>query len=86
MSDTQQYFEVTQRRSGAGRQKTQRLTLEGLGLRRINQVRYLKDTPAIRGMLWKVQHLIQVVRKSGEMPPSSRQKARTRQGAAHAAS
>jgi large subunit ribosomal protein L30 len=80
------FFEVVQVRSGAGRQKTQRLTLEGLGLRRINQVRYLRDTPAIRGMLWKVQHLIRVTPKQGALPPSNREKARQAAGAAHAAS
>lgn len=84
MSSTK-YFEVTLVRSGAGRQKTQRLTLGGLGLRRMNQVRYLKDTPAIRGMLWKVQHLLRVAPKVGEMPPSNREKARRAAGAQHAA-
>lgn len=51
---------VTQIRSGIGRPKRQRLTLKGLGLRRMNHTVELKDTPAIRGMVTKVQHLLKV--------------------------
>jgi large subunit ribosomal protein L30 len=41
----------------------QRQTLVGLGLNKIGRVKDLPDTPATRGMLRKVQHLVQVVEK-----------------------
>jgi large subunit ribosomal protein L30 len=47
-------------RSGIGTPKDQRATLKGLGLTRINQVRELKESDALRGMLNKVRHLISV--------------------------
>lgn len=50
---------VVQRRSGIGRSERQRATLRGLGLNRIARERILDDTPAIRGMLNKVQHLVE---------------------------
>jgi large subunit ribosomal protein L30 len=82
----EKHFKVKLVRSGAGRKKTQRLTLEGLGLTRMNRVRFLKDTPAIRGMLYKVNHLIEVTPQTGEMPLSARGKARLhQQGVTHAA-
>jgi large subunit ribosomal protein L30 len=36
-------------------------TVFGLGLKKINQVRELEDTPAVRGMITKVAYLIKVV-------------------------
>ncbi len=39
----------------------QRQTLKGLGLTRMNKTVKLKDTPAIRGMIRKVSHLVEVV-------------------------
>lgn len=53
-------LKVTQRRSGIGRNQQQRDTLRGLGLTRLHQTRELKDTPAIRGMINKIQHLVEV--------------------------
>ena len=41
----------------------QRQTLVGLGLNKIGRVKDLPDTPSTRGMLRKVQHLVQVVEK-----------------------
>lgn len=51
---------VTQIHSGAGRQAYQRQTLVGLGLNKINRTRTLEDTPAVRGMINKVKHLVRV--------------------------
>lgn len=51
---------VTQVASGHGRKPGQKETLSGLGLNRIRAVRVLEDTPAIRGMVRKVAHLVQV--------------------------
>jgi large subunit ribosomal protein L30 len=53
-------LKVTQRRSGIGRNQRQRDTLRGLGLTRLHQTRELQDTPAIRGMINKVSHLVEV--------------------------
>ena len=39
----------------------QRATLVGLGLNKLNRTSTLEDTPAVRGMIAKVAHLIQVV-------------------------
>ena len=43
------------------RDPKQRQTLVGLGLNKMNRRRTLEDTPAVRGMLRKVQHLVRVV-------------------------
>jgi len=53
-------IKVTQLKSGIGRPKPQRLLLKGLGLRRINNSVVLQDTPAIRGMIRRVSHLIAI--------------------------
>ena len=42
------------------RPKEQRATLKGLGLNKIGRSRELEDTPAVRGMIRKVAHLIKV--------------------------
>ena len=39
-----------------------RATIRGLGFRRLNQVVEREDTPSIRGMVFKVRHLVQVVK------------------------
>ncbi len=49
---------ITQQRSPIGRPKEQRATLLGLGLRRLHQKVTVSDTPAIRGMIAKVSHLV----------------------------
>jgi large subunit ribosomal protein L30 len=41
----------------------QRATLRGLGLRRMQQVVEREDTPAVRGMLDKVKHLVAILEK-----------------------
>jgi large subunit ribosomal protein L30 len=53
-------LEITQIRSGSGRQEPQRRTLRALGLRRIRHTVTLPDRPEIRGMLAKVAHLVEV--------------------------
>ena len=44
-----------------GTRETHRATVRGLGLRKINSVRELEDTPAVRGMINKVSYLVKVV-------------------------
>lgn len=39
----------------------QRATLVGLGLNKLHRRRTLEDTPSVRGMIAKVQHLVRVV-------------------------
>ena len=51
---------VTQIRSAIRRPKDQLATLKGLGLNKINRSRELEDTPAVRGMIDKVKHLVRV--------------------------
>ena len=43
------------------RPAAQRDTLKGLGLNKMHRRRMLEDTPAVRGMIAKVQHLVRVV-------------------------
>ena len=52
---------LKQVRSAIGFNQRQRATLRGLGFRRLNQVVELEDTPAVRGMIGKVSHLVVVV-------------------------
>jgi large subunit ribosomal protein L30 len=47
-------------KSQIGFDQRQRRTLRGLGFRRLNQRVELQDTPSIRGMLFKVRHLVVV--------------------------
>ncbi|MEE2687844.1 MAG: 50S ribosomal protein L30 [Pseudomonadota bacterium] len=42
------------------RQKDQRATLVGLGLNKMHRTRELEDTPAVRGMIDKVKHLVRI--------------------------
>jgi len=52
---------VRQIRSPARRPAIQAATLRGLGLGKIRRTRTLEDTPAVRGMIRAVQHLVEVV-------------------------
>ena len=51
---------VKQVRSAIGFDRRQRATLRGLGFRRLGQTVEVVDTPAVRGMIRKVSHLVQV--------------------------
>jgi large subunit ribosomal protein L30 len=53
-------IKITQIGSPIGRRHDQRETLVGLGLNKINRSRVLEDTPSVRGMVGKVQHLVKV--------------------------
>ena len=52
---------VKQVKSPQRREASQRATLVGLGLNKVQRERELEDTPSIRGMLAKVAHLVEVV-------------------------
>jgi large subunit ribosomal protein L30 len=43
----------------------QRQTLVGLGLNKMHKTRELEDTPAIRGMIRKIPHLVEIVEERG---------------------
>ena len=43
----------------------QRETLKGLGLNKMHRVRELEDTPAVRGMVNSIPHLVQIVEERG---------------------
>jgi large subunit ribosomal protein L30 len=48
-------------RSAIGFSNDQKKVVAGLGLRRLHTVRELADTPALRGMIAKIPHLVRVV-------------------------
>ena len=62
-------LKITLRRSRIGSTPRQREVLRGLGLRRINSSVLRPDDPAIRGMVTKVSHLVDVV----AVPEASRE-------------
>jgi large subunit ribosomal protein L30 len=51
---------VKQVKSGIGFTQRQRQTLRGLGFRRLYQVVELEDTPAVRGMITAIAHLVRI--------------------------
>ena len=53
-------IKITQRRGLSHKPEAQCLIIKGLGLRRIGHTVTLRDTAAIRGMVEKVQHLVDV--------------------------
>ncbi len=56
----QRTIKVTQTGIPIGRRGDQRATLIGLGLNKMRRTRELEDTPAVRGMIDKVGHLVSV--------------------------
>ena len=61
MAKAAKTIRVEQTGSAIRRHHSQRATLVGLKLNRIGRVAELKDTPEVRGMIAKVQHLVRVV-------------------------
>tara|TARA_B100001027_G_C16167505_1_gene285439 strand:+ start:67 stop:246 length:180 start_codon:yes stop_codon:yes gene_type:complete len=51
---------ITQIKSSIGRNRTQRDTLIGLGLNKINRTKEFENTSSIIGMIDKIKHLIKV--------------------------
>jgi|TARA_B100001750_G_C15434107_1_gene559924 large subunit ribosomal protein L30 len=51
-------LKLTWKKSSIGYNKSQKLTVRALGLKKLNQSVEHEDNPAIRGMIKKVQHLI----------------------------
>ena len=48
-------------RSAIGFNEQQKLIVKGLGLRKLNTIREAEDTPAIRGMVAKIPHLVRIL-------------------------
>ena len=55
-------FKIQLIKSGIGYTRRQKDTLRGLGLTKLHKVMTLEDTPAVRGMVNKVSHLIKVLK------------------------
>ncbi|MCB4360371.1 MULTISPECIES: 50S ribosomal protein L30 [Azonexaceae] len=53
-------IKVTLVKSIIGTKQDHRATVRGLGLRKLNSSAELEDTPAVRGMIQKVQYLVKV--------------------------
>jgi large subunit ribosomal protein L30 len=54
-------IKVKQTGSKIARKFDQEATLIGLGLNKLHRVKELEDTPAVRGMIYKVRHLVEVI-------------------------
>lgn len=63
-------------KSVAGAPADQKAAVTGLGLGRFGSERLLKDTPSIRGMIFKVQHLVSHTVVAEEAPAPARRKPR----------
>lgn len=51
---------VTYAKSAIGYKKDQKATIAAMGFKKLGQTRELPDTPAVRGMIRKVSHLVRV--------------------------
>ncbi len=61
MSNEQKTVKVQLVRSPIGCKASHRATVRGLGLRKLGSVRELSDTPAVRGMINKIDYLVRIV-------------------------
>lgn len=59
-------LEITLVKSMIGRPENHRRVLRGMGLTKINRTVELEDTPAIRGMVNKIAHLVRAEEKTDE--------------------
>ena len=64
MADNKKTLTVRQIRSANRKPAIQTATLKGLGLGKMHRTRTLEDTPAVRGMIRAVQHLVEIVEES----------------------
>ncbi len=63
-------LKLTYAKSTIGYSHDQKRTIESLGLRRLNQSVLLPDNAAVRGMVFKVRHLVTVEEVGGDMAPA----------------
>ncbi len=64
MADEKKTLKIEQVKSPIGYSKKQREVLRGLGLRRIRHVVEREDSPAVRGMVHKISHLVRIVEEA----------------------
>jgi large subunit ribosomal protein L30 len=69
-------LKVTLFKSHSGANERQLATLTGLGLKKLGDFKILKDTPDIRGMVFKVKHLVQHELVQEDPPAKKRLKPR----------
>ncbi|MFQ5984207.1 MAG: 50S ribosomal protein L30 [Alphaproteobacteria bacterium] len=69
MAKAKRVLRVTQIASPIGRPKDQRATLIGLGLNKMHRTRLIEDSPAVRGMIRKIPHLVKVEEVAAEATP-----------------
>jgi large subunit ribosomal protein L30 len=65
MADIKKTIVVQQIKSAARRPAVQTATLKGLGLNKVRRTRELEDTPAVRGMVNKISHLVKIIEERG---------------------
>ncbi len=58
---TQTTIKVQLVRSPIGTHESHRATVRGLGLRKVNSVSELEDTPSVRGMINKIRYLVKII-------------------------
>jgi large subunit ribosomal protein L30 len=61
MTTQQQTVKIQLVRSPIGCQESHRATVRGLGLRKLNSISELKDSPEVRGMINKISYLVKVL-------------------------
>jgi large subunit ribosomal protein L30 len=59
--ESKKTLKIKQTGSPIRRPASQRATLKGLGLNKMNRVSELEDTPEVRGMIHAVRHMVEVV-------------------------
>ena len=64
-------LKITYRKSAIGYSRDQKATIRSLGLRRLNSVVIHDDTPTIRGMIFKVRHLVSVEEIADDTSPDA---------------
>ncbi len=64
-------LKVTYKKSTIGYSHDQKRTIASLGLRKLNQSTILPDNPAVRGMVFKVRHLVAVEEIADDSIPAS---------------
>ena len=65
MAEKKKTIVIKQTGSPIRRPADQRATLVGLGLNKMHRVRELEDTPAVRGMIRKVGHMVEIIEEKG---------------------
>jgi len=58
---TQKVIKIMWYKGTIGRDIKQKLTIKGLGFKKLHQIIEVQDTPAIRGMIRKIPHLVKII-------------------------